>query len=73
VSARVQAVERLVGFPLLVRGARGSTLTPQGALLADWARGVLGAAAVLDAGIAGSSYLRWGLDSPPPMRSMRRR
>jgi len=51
VSARVQAVERLVGFPLLVRGARGSTLTPQGALLADWARGVLGAAAVLDAGI----------------------
>ena len=52
VSARVQAVERLVGFPLLVRGARGSTLTPQGALLADWARGVLGAAAVLDAGIA---------------------
>ena len=60
VSARVQAVERLVGFPLLVRGARGSTLTPQGALLADWARGVLGAAAVLDAGIAS---LRGDLDA----------
>jgi len=60
VSAPVQAVERLVGFPLLVRGARGSTLTPQGALLADWARGVLGAAAVLDAGIAS---LRGDLDA----------
>jgi len=56
VSARVQAVERLVGFPLLVRGARGSTLAPQGALLA----GVLGAAAVLDAGIAS---LRGDLDA----------
>jgi molybdate transport repressor ModE-like protein len=51
VSARVQAMERLVGFPLLTRSARGSTLTPAGALLADWARAVLQAAQVLDAGI----------------------
>lgn len=52
VSARVQAMERLVGFPLLIRSARGSRLTPAGALLADWARDVLQAAEVLDAGIA---------------------
>jgi len=51
VSARVQAMERLVGFPLLTRSARGSTLTTAGALLADWARAVLQAAEVLDAGI----------------------
>src|SRR6476469_3601383 len=51
VSARVQAMERLVGFPLLARSARGSTLTGAGALLADWARAVLQAAQVLDAGI----------------------
>ncbi|HEV7212955.1 MAG TPA: LysR substrate-binding domain-containing protein [Blastococcus sp.] len=52
VSARIQGMERLVGFPLLTRTARGSSLTPSGALLADWAREVLAAAAVLDAGIA---------------------
>ncbi len=51
VSARVQGMERLVGFPLVSRSARGSTLTPAGALLAEWARGVLAAAEVLDAGI----------------------
>lgn len=51
-SARIQAMERLVGFPLLTRSARGSTLTANGALLADWAREVLGSAAVLAAGIA---------------------
>jgi DNA-binding transcriptional LysR family regulator len=44
-------MERLVGFPLLTRGARGSTLTAGGALLADWARDVLHAAEVLEAGI----------------------
>jgi DNA-binding transcriptional LysR family regulator len=52
VSARIRSVERLVGFAVVDRGARGSTLTPAGALLADWARGVLAAAEVLEAGIA---------------------
>lgn len=52
VSARIQGMERLVGFPLLTRTARGSNLTPSGSLLADWAREILTAAAVLDAGIA---------------------
>lgn len=52
VSARMRGLEGLVGFPVLARGARGSTLTPAGALLADWARDVLDAATVLEAGIA---------------------
>ena len=33
VSARVQRIERLVGFPVVTRSARGSQLTRQGALL----------------------------------------
>lgn len=51
VSARIAAMEAMVGFPLVERSARGSTLTPQGALLADWARAVLQAAVGLAAGI----------------------
>jgi molybdate transport repressor ModE-like protein len=51
VSARVKSMERLVGFPLVSRTARGSTLTKEGALVADWAREVLHAADVLEAGI----------------------
>ncbi|MFD0484983.1 LysR family transcriptional regulator [Kineococcus sp. GCM10028916] len=50
-STRLQRMEQLVGFPLLERGARGSTLTREGALLLEWAREVLAAAADLDAGI----------------------
>ncbi len=52
VSARIAGMETLVGFPLVQRTARGSTLTPQGALLADRARDVLHAASGLAAGIA---------------------
>jgi DNA-binding transcriptional LysR family regulator len=51
VSARIRGLERLVGFPVLARSARGSRLTPEGALLAEWARTVLAAAGVLGAGI----------------------
>lgn len=51
VSGRIQAMERLIGFPLLTRSARGSALTRNGALVADWARDVLHTAAALDAGI----------------------
>lgn len=60
VTARIRGMERLVGFPLVERSARGSTLTPAGALVADWARDVLQAAAALDAGIAS---LRSGRDA----------
>ena len=59
VSARVQRMERLVGLALVERTPRGSSLTAAGALLADWARDVLAAAAVLDAGIGS---LRGGRD-----------
>lgn len=52
VSARVRGMEQLVGFALVERSARGSSLTPNGVLLAGWARQVLDAAAVLDAGVA---------------------
>lgn len=52
VSARVRTMERLVGVPLIERTARGSSLTPHGVLVAGWARSVLDAAEVLDAGIA---------------------
>lgn len=51
VSARVRTMESLVGVPLVERTARGSTLTPAGVLVAGWARDVLGAAEILDAGI----------------------
>lgn len=52
VTARVRSMERLVGFALVERSTRGSSLTPAGALLADWARDVLQSAAALEAGIA---------------------
>ena len=51
VSARIKGMEALVGFALVERSARGSSLTPAGALVADWARDVLAAATVLDTGI----------------------
>ncbi|MFI7589042.1 LysR family transcriptional regulator [Spongisporangium articulatum] len=51
VSARIRSMERQVGFALVHRGPTGSTLTPGGALVADWARDVLHAAAELEAGI----------------------
>jgi DNA-binding transcriptional LysR family regulator len=59
VSARIQRMEQLVGLPLVQRSARGSALTAAGALVADWGRDVLSAAAVLDAGI---TSLRGGRD-----------
>lgn len=49
-SARIAGMERLLGFPVLVRSSTGSRLTPQGALVADWARDLLASAEALDAG-----------------------
>jgi len=51
VSARIRGIERLVGFAVVDRGTRGSTLTPRGALLAEWAQAVVDAAHELDAGL----------------------
>lgn len=60
VSSRVRTVERLVGVRLIERGARGSSLTEDGALLADWASRVLTAAEELDAAIGALRGVRDG-------------
>jgi molybdate transport repressor ModE-like protein len=52
VSARVRAIEAQVGVPLISRTARGSRLTPEGAVIAEWGARLLDVAAQLDAGIA---------------------
>ncbi|MEV1291032.1 LysR family transcriptional regulator [Pseudonocardia sp. NPDC049635] len=54
-TARVRAVEQLVGTPVLERGRRGrrsSRLTARGVLLVEWAGPVLAAARDLDAAVA---------------------
>lgn len=50
-SARISHLERRLGLQLLRRSPRGSRLTEQGALVADWARTAVEAATVLDAGV----------------------
>ena len=52
VSARIRATEAQTGVPLVRRSPRGSSLTPQGAVIAEWAARLLEVAAGLDAGIA---------------------
>jgi len=52
VSARVRAMEAQTGVPLVRRSPRGSALTAQGAVIAEWASRLLEVAAGLDAGIA---------------------
>lgn len=51
VSARIRAMEAQTGVPLVRRSPRGSSLTAEGAVIAEWAARVLDAAAELDAGI----------------------
>lgn len=50
-SARLATFERRIGLPLLQRTPSGSRLTDDGALVAEWARPVVDAAASLDAAI----------------------
>jgi DNA-binding transcriptional LysR family regulator len=50
-SSRIRHLERRLGVTLLERSPQGSRLTAQGALVADWARTALDAAAALEAGI----------------------
>jgi DNA-binding transcriptional LysR family regulator len=52
VSARIRSMEAQVGVALLSRTPRGSTLTPQGVIVAEWAARLLEAAREVDAGIA---------------------
>jgi molybdate transport repressor ModE-like protein len=51
-SARIRALEAQVGIRLLTRTTKGSTLTSQGAVVAEWAVRVLPAAHELDVGLA---------------------
>ncbi len=51
-SAKLRALERRLGLTLLQRSSRGSTLTPTGALVADWARAAVDAADALATGVA---------------------
>lgn len=50
-SSRIRYLEQLVGVPVLERTTLGSRATAAGALIAEWARDVVEAAARLDAGI----------------------
>ncbi|NNH68699.1 LysR family transcriptional regulator [Nocardia uniformis] len=50
-SSRMHYLEQLVGVPVLERTSLGSKPTAAGALIAEWARDVVDAAARLDAGI----------------------
>lgn len=52
VSARIAAMEAQTGVVLVHRSPRGSTLTAEGAVIAEWAARLLDVAAGLDAGIA---------------------
>ncbi|SHN47577.1 LysR family transcriptional regulator [Cryptosporangium aurantiacum] len=51
-SARLRQLERRLGIALLNRTPRGSTLTTEGALVADWARTAIEAAEALAAGVS---------------------
>lgn len=52
VSARIVSLEALTGVTVLTRGPRGSSLTPAGAIVAEWASRLLDQAAEVDAAIA---------------------
>ncbi|HEU4567193.1 MAG TPA: LysR family transcriptional regulator [Marmoricola sp.] len=50
-SARLSRLERQLGVSVLVRGTRGSTLTPAGEAVVAWAGGVVDAARALTDGV----------------------
>jgi DNA-binding transcriptional LysR family regulator len=52
VSARIAAVERQSGVTLVERTPRGSTLTPNGVVVSEWASRLLALASEIDAGLA---------------------
>ena len=49
-SSRIRSMERQLGVALVDRSPRGSRLTDAGALVTDWARRIVAAAEVFDAG-----------------------
>jgi len=52
VSARVRSAEAQAGVALISQTPRGSTLTPEGVVVAEWAARLLAVAGELDAGLA---------------------
>ena len=52
VSARMRSIEAQTGVVLLRRGARGSQLTSEGVVVAEWAARLMDVAAEFDAGLA---------------------
>ena len=52
VSARIKSAEAQAGVVLVARTPRGSTLTPEGVVVAEWADRLLAVAGELDAGLA---------------------
>src|SRR3954447_20897631 len=52
VSARMRSIEAQTGVVLLRRGARGSQLTSEGVVVAEWAARLMDVAAQFDAGLA---------------------
>lgn len=52
VSARIRSAEAQAGVTLVARTPRGSTLTPEGVVVAEWAGRLLAVASELDAGLA---------------------
>ena len=50
-STRIRRLERQLGIPLIERSPRGSHLTRDGKLVAEWAQAAIDAAAALDAGV----------------------
>lgn len=51
VSARIRSAEAQAGVSLVSRSSRGSTLTPEGKIVAEWAARLLAVAGELDAGL----------------------
>jgi DNA-binding transcriptional LysR family regulator len=51
-SLRMQQLERRLGVPLLDRSPTGTKLTPEGAVVVDWARAVLESAESFTTGVA---------------------
>ncbi len=52
ISARISSAESRAGVSLVARSSRGSTLTPEGVVVAEWAARLLAVAGELDAGLA---------------------
>ena len=51
-SARITSAETRAGVALVTRTSRGSSLTPEGVVIAEWAGRLLAVASELDAGLA---------------------